>query len=94
MHLTLKQQEFLGLHTISSVSYQFTEPEDYTGIDSKELTFNANQSKDCVNIMLSKDNILEQTEEFQVVLTSKDNQPVVLDTASVTVKILDTNSKY
>ena len=41
--------------------------------------------------MLNEDDILEQTEEFEVVLTSEDNQPVVFDTASV--KILDTDSK-
>ena len=43
--------------------------------------------------MLNEDNILEQAEKFQVVLTSEDNQPVVLDTASATVTILDTDSK-
>ena len=63
-------------------------------MDSVNLTFDSNQNKACVNIMLERDNILEQTEEFQVVLTSTDDQPTLLDTTRAIVTIMDTNSEY
>lgn len=62
-------------------------------MDSKNLLFNANQSRSCAHIMLNNDTILEQMEEFYVLLTFTENQPVVLETDRAIVAIMDTNSK-
>lgn len=62
-------------------------------MDSMELSFNASRNRSCVHIMLNSDNILEQTEEFHVVLTFTENQPVVLDTDRAIFAIMDTNSE-
>ena len=61
---------------------------------SVELTFNSSQRKDCISILLKSDLILEETEKFRLLLTSQGAQPVVFDTNSVPVSIMDTNSKY
>ena len=63
-------------------------------MDSVNLTFDSRQNKQCVNIMLKSDSILEETEEFQVVLTSAEDEPVLLDITRANVAIMDTNSKY
>ena len=60
---------------------------------SKQLTFGANQNKDCVNIMLNEDDLLERTEQFRVTLTFQGNQPVTLESGSAMVEIIDTNSE-
>ena len=59
-----------------------------------DLTFDSSQTRNCVSIMLRSDNILERTEQFWVVLTSAEDQPVLLDVDRATVALLDTTSEF
>ena len=64
-------------------------------MNSVDLAFDANQTRDCVSIMLKSDNILEETEEFRLLLLpSQGDQPVVFGTNNIPVSITDTNSEY
>ena len=62
---------------------------DYTAITA-ELTFDPDNSRGCVSIELVDDSLLEPTEEFQVSLTTDEEQVIVSPERAV-VSILDTD---
>ena len=67
----------------------FTEPLDYIAITA-ELTFDPNNSRACVSIGLVDDSLLELTEEFQVSL-STDEEQVIVSPERAVVSIIDTD---
>ena len=72
-----------------NLHFLFTAPLDYTAVTT-ELTFNSERSRECVSIRLVNDSLLEPTEEFEVSLTS-DEEQVILNLERAVVSILDTD---
>jgi hypothetical protein len=62
---------------------------DYTAVTA-ELTFDPDRSRECVSIVLVDDSLLEPTEEFQVSLTT-DEEQVIISPKRAVVSILDTD---
>ena len=69
--------------------FLFTAPLDYTAV-TNELTFNSERSRECVSIRLVNDSLLEPTENFEISLTS-DEEQVILNPERAVVSILDTD---
>ena len=66
-----------------------TDPLDYAAVTTG-LTFDLERSRECVSIMLTDDNLLEPTEEFEVSLTTEEEQ-VIVNPERAVVSILDTD---
>ena len=62
---------------------------DYTAVTT-ELTFDPDNSRGCVSIGLVDDSLLEPSEEFEVSLTT-DEEQVTVDPDRAVVTILDTD---
>ena len=71
------------------MSCLLTDPDDYEAVNAK-LTFNSTRSRACVTVVIEDDDLLENTEEFQLSLTSDEDQ-VILDPDSTVVSITDTD---
>ena len=70
-------------------SFLFAEPDDFTTVRSP-LMFDSESNIMCVVIPLSRDDLLEQAETFEAVLSSEDLYVILTpDVAAIT--ILDTN---
>ena len=69
--------------------YLCTEPEDYEAV-SFDLTFDSERDRGCALIRLQDDDMLENTEEFQLSLVT-DEEPVILEPDRAVVSILDTD---
>ena len=66
-----------------------TDALDYTAVTT-ELTFDPDNSRGCVSIGLVNDSLLEPSEEFEVSLTT-DEEQVTVDPDRAVVTILDTD---
>ena len=71
------------------MSCLLTEPDDYEAVNS-ELTFESTRDRVCVTIVIEDDDLLENTEEFQLMLTTNEDQ-VILDPDAAFVSISDTD---
>ena len=71
------------------MSCLLTEPDDYEAVNS-ELTFDSARNRVCVTIVIEDDDLLENTEEFQLMLTTNEDQ-VILDPDAAVVSISDTD---
>ena len=65
---------------------------DYQGFVGADLTFDASESRRCLDIGLVDDSILENDEFFTILLAST-NQRILIVTNSRTVTIIDDDSK-
>lgn len=60
--------------------------EDYTPLSGVELTFEQGATERCINLQLAADNVLEDDENFQLILTSSDDAVITNpDTTVVTI---------
>ena len=66
--------------------------EDYEPLNAK-VTFDFGSDRKCVSIQLVNDNILEQTEVLEVVLTTSDPY-IILNPKVANVSILDTDGQF
>ena len=73
------------------MSCLLTEPDDYEAVNS-ELTFESTRDRVCVTIVIEDDDLLENTEEFQLMLTTNEDQ-VILDPDAAVVSISDTDGR-
>ena len=64
------------------------DPDDYTSLTA-QLSFNENTDRQCVNISLTNDDILENVEEFEAILEVGNNVPVNLSPERAVVTITD-----
>ena len=81
---------------LSTMSGSATSTEDFTPINDQVLTFSPDQSRQTVNVNIADDAVLENVEQFSVVLTQINNsQAQVVDVLnSTTVTISDNDRKY
>ena len=70
-------------------SCSLSDPDDYEAVDS-ELTFDSTRARACVTIVIQDDDLLENTEEFQLSLTTNEDE-VILDPVEAIVSITDTD---
>ena len=66
-----------------------TAPVDYEALSSK-LTFESTRDRVCVTIVIEDDDLLENTEEFQLLLMTTEDQ-VILDPDAAVVSISNTD---
>ena len=76
-------------HNVLEILFFFTDPLDYPAITT-ELTFDPDNSRACVSIGLVDDSLLELTEEFQVSL-STDEEQIIVSPERAVVSIIDTD---
>ena len=81
---------------LSTMSGSATSTEDFTPINGQVLTFFPAQSRQTVNVNIADDAVLENVEQFSVVLTQINNsQAQVVDVLnSTTVTISDNDREY
>ena len=63
-------------------------PDDYTSL-SAPLSFSEDTSRQCVDISLINDDILENIEEFEALLQAANSAPVILSPERAVVRITD-----
>jgi hypothetical protein len=60
---------------LSTANGTAKEPQDYTSLTSLTVTFAADEAKQCVNVTITNDTIVENNETFYVIMTT--NNPNV-----------------
>ena len=70
-------------------SCSLTDPDDYEAVNSG-LTFDSTRARACVTIVIQDDDLLENTEEFRLSLTTDEDQ-VILEPVDAIVSITDTD---
>ena len=81
--------------SLSTMSGSATSPQDFTPISGQELTFSPAQSRQTVAITIVDDEVLEDPEQFSVLLTQLVPQTRVMNSFnSTTVTISDNDCKY
>ena len=85
----LKVCDYDAIDVFNNCYCFYTDPLDYTAVTT-ELTFDSDRSRECVSIRLANDNLLESTEEFEVSL-STDEEQVIVNPQKAVVSILDTD---
>lgn len=73
--------------TLSNVDGTATSPEDYEAF-VEELTFDADNSRVCINVTIEDDTLLENPENFTVIINTNDPDATIPDSTS-SVTILD-----
>ena len=60
--------------TVLNFKCSYADPDDYTGIQSQSLTFDADNTRRIVPIPVKNDNVLESIENFFATLSVDSNQ--------------------
>lgn len=64
----------------------FTDPSDFTASTIEPLTFGSGSTRECATIVIMNDTVLENSEEFSVLLSTADSDvDLGLTSASVTI---------
>lgn len=84
------------LHVCSVLSCPYASKiagEDYTMV-MMDLTFNSDNSRGCVEVPITDDNLLEENETFTVTLTTEDTSAMLGNPTMTTVTLLASDCKY
>ena len=68
--------------SLSTMSGSAISPQDFTSVSGQELTFSPTQSRQTVNINILNDDILEDVEQFSVMLTQINPRASVMDSSN------------
>jgi len=71
----------------------YVAPDDYTAVSPQLVTFSSAPDQICIPIIISDDEMVEETESFAVILVSED-PAIELTLPNAGVIIVDGSSKY
>ena len=80
---------------LSTMSDSATSPQDFTEIVSRNISFTPGERRQTVSIAIVDDDVLEDAEQFFVVLTQIDPQTRVIEAQNLTsITITDNDRKW